>query len=780
MNPIIEPLVKFADRAGLELLVWSWQALVLLVCVWAGLKLFRVKTPSLRQQIWMIGMLAVLTLPLWPSLLPKPTLPQERPWKGAALSYAAELPRMVIVPAAEVRLPLNDYTARTAKKHWLSRILPGAFCIWIVGALIALLRSASGYRRLRRASRHGAPATAEELGIGLKIPRSVSLRLSAEVRSPVLLGLRHPVILLPEDLAEWTSVEEREAMIAHELAHVARLDHLTNLLPLALKVIFYFHPLVRYACRQFCLEREIACDDRVIDCGTDAATYAEILVKAAERSVKGRLDDLASQNLHQPAFFTSKQALERRIELVLNTDRVRVLVRGWRYLILPAVLIVALAWLLVPNRPATAQQLQKQLDNAAASVKDGSLKDLLSRYMTDTAAYDNLVNTVLSESDGQLREQALRRLVESPQEWATVALGEIYDKTVDLGLRSRLIGHLVQRRAMSKLIALAVEEPNDQLRQQAVQRLLEMEGDDSGDTLVDLYASVKDRAVRESIIRRFGQRADIDGLHSVGDIEDEMELRQLIVQQFEWVAANTSSADVRREALNQLQAIKLDTVKHSAEVEIIEKRKRFIETLSDISIKDGSNKEPQSLASVLLDVKPEASSKSRHADFGGTKCIACHIGKSPLLIISPHSDIKDENLWNDPAVVAQLLREDPNQKSIVIALLLETFDATIRRDIDFLGRALANEFQSFGPYSEVKNKEQIIDEVSYNTLKIDRSEIGDLSLSGEGNSMVANFTGTSFYQEEAKEKKKQYRYTILCLKLRGGWQIVSFHRSPVR
>src|SRR5262249_41110061 len=182
-----------------------------------------------------------------------------------------------------------------------------------------LLCSVRSYTRLRRASRHALPTTPAELGSALELPRSVSLSLSAGIRSPVLLGLRHPVILLPHDLVEWTTAEERNAMIAHELAHLARRDHFTNLVPLALNVIFFFHPLVRYACRQFCLEREMACDDRVIDHGADPGLYAESLVKAAERSVKGKLDDLASYGLHRPAFFTSKQALERRIEMILST-----------------------------------------------------------------------------------------------------------------------------------------------------------------------------------------------------------------------------------------------------------------------------------------------------------------------------------------------------------------------------------------------------------------------------------------------------------------------------
>jgi ketosteroid isomerase-like protein len=98
--------------------------------------------------------------------------------------------------------------------------------------------------------------------------------------------------------------------------------------------------------------------------------YAESLVKAAERSVKGKLDDLASYSFHQPAFFTSKQALERRVEMIMNTDRVRVLAQEWRYLILPAVLIFTLAVLLAPDRQATAQQLQKKIDEATTSVKE--------------------------------------------------------------------------------------------------------------------------------------------------------------------------------------------------------------------------------------------------------------------------------------------------------------------------------------------------------------------------------------------------------------------------
>jgi bla regulator protein blaR1 len=546
MNPLIESLLVFADQAALHLLVWSWQALVLLACIWAGLKLFRVKVPWLRQHIWMIGLLAVLTLPLWPRLLPGAASSQQQSWKESPLSYAAELPRLVIVPAGEARLPVVSYEAGSAapKRDWLSKILPGVFFLWLAGALFALLGSMRGYWRLRRASRQARPTTAEEMGIRLELPRSVSLSLSAEVRSPVLVGLWHPVILLPRDFAEWTSVEEREAMIAHELAHVAGFDHYTNLVPIALNVIFFFHPLVRYACRQFCVEREMACDDRVIDHGADAAMYAESLVKVAERSVKGKSDDLASYNLGQPAFFTSKQALERRIEMVLNTDRVRVLARGWRYLILPAVLIFMLTGLLIPGSPTTAQQLQKQLDDRAASFQK------------------------------------------------------------------------------------ALEDANAQAK------------------VTQRQASGKDRK---------------------GD-----------------------------------------------------------------------------------DPPPPPP-------------------PPPMHMRSPQS-------LNDSGIVRKTLRQYPNDRNIVLALLRETNDAAIRRDTDFFERVLADDYQGIALNGEVESKGQAIAEIKHQK-KITKVDMDELRLKGEGNSMIATLLHTVYYEDDGQEKSVQFRSTVNFLKRQGGWQIVGLHQT---
>ena len=64
-------------------------------------------------------------------------------------------------------------------------------------------------------------------------------------------------------------------MLEHELAHLQRHDHYVNCFQSWLRVLLFFHPLVRYACHKLRLERELACDERVLSSGLVPAAYAE-------------------------------------------------------------------------------------------------------------------------------------------------------------------------------------------------------------------------------------------------------------------------------------------------------------------------------------------------------------------------------------------------------------------------------------------------------------------------------------------------------------------------
>jgi uncharacterized protein (TIGR02246 family) len=348
MNALTNPFVTASAKATAWLLVWSWQAAVLLACVWAGLKICRVKSPALRHQVWLFALIAVASMPILSGVVQNLSLPQPN---NRALSYAVELPRIVVTnDAAPMVQNLRPTVSVKPSVKWPS-ILSLSFALWLAGALVFVAKATINgvrLRRLRAGARRASLADldCDECDCEALQNGDVGLALSDEIRSPMLLGVAPPMIVFPADVSAWTSPAERRAMLRHELAHVERRDHYVNLFQTVLGAVFFFHPLARYACRQLTMEREMACDDQVVGSGAEAEAYAESIIKAAERGIG------APCGAHQLALFPARHILERRIEMILNKDRTRVTARQWRYLALSAAMITVVSLLLISRHEA--------------------------------------------------------------------------------------------------------------------------------------------------------------------------------------------------------------------------------------------------------------------------------------------------------------------------------------------------------------------------------------------------------------------------------------------
>ncbi|HZF40761.1 MAG TPA: M56 family metallopeptidase, partial [Blastocatellia bacterium] len=346
MNALTNPFVTASAKGAAWLLLWSWQAAVLLACVWAGLKIFRVKSPALRHQVWLFALIAVAAMPALSGVVQSLPLPQPN---SRALSYAVELPRIVVTNDAASVVQNQSPAASVKSSTKKPIILSMSFVLWLAGVCVFVMKAAINGLRLRRL-RAGARCASladldcDECDCEALRAGKVSLALSDEIRSPILLGVASPMIVFPADIASWTSPTERCAMLRHELAHVERRDHYVNLFQTVLGAVFFFHPLARYACRQLSVEREMACDDHVVESGAEAETYAESIIKAAERSIG------ALSGAHQLALFSTRQILERRIEMIMNKDRMRVFAHQWRYLVLFGAMIAAVSVLLISSR----------------------------------------------------------------------------------------------------------------------------------------------------------------------------------------------------------------------------------------------------------------------------------------------------------------------------------------------------------------------------------------------------------------------------------------------
>jgi bla regulator protein blaR1 len=113
----------------------------------------------------------------------------------------------------------------------------------------------------------------------LRVPLPIRLRCCDEAMEPALRGIWRPTITVPRGLSEKLTQAEFDSVILHELAHARRFDNLTNVFIHALVCLFWFHPLLWLVERRLNVERERACDETVVACGTTPDIYASGILK---------------------------------------------------------------------------------------------------------------------------------------------------------------------------------------------------------------------------------------------------------------------------------------------------------------------------------------------------------------------------------------------------------------------------------------------------------------------------------------------------------------------
>lgn len=99
------------------------------------------------------------------------------------------------------------------------------------------------------------------------------------ISTPFILGIIRPKILLPSTLAE----EEKKYVIAHEKAHLKRLDHLWKPLGFILLAFHWFNPIMWISYILFCRDIELACDESVIKAmnSNDKRAYTTALLNCS-------------------------------------------------------------------------------------------------------------------------------------------------------------------------------------------------------------------------------------------------------------------------------------------------------------------------------------------------------------------------------------------------------------------------------------------------------------------------------------------------------------------
>ena len=154
-----------------------------------------------------------------------------------------------------------------------------------------------------------------ECAHSMGVRREVRLLRSREQSMPMTFGIRRPSILIPAMADTWTG-DRRRAVILHELAHIARRDCLTQTVAFLACALYWFHPAVWWVARRLRIERELACDDRVIEAGTQPCEYAGHLLEIAYSFGDHRVSAMAV-SMARP------QQLESRMLAALDDGRNR-------------------------------------------------------------------------------------------------------------------------------------------------------------------------------------------------------------------------------------------------------------------------------------------------------------------------------------------------------------------------------------------------------------------------------------------------------------------------
>ena len=173
--------------------------------------------------------------------------------------------------------------------NWLEANHTMLVVLWLLGFGFFLLRLIGGLWQVQMLKRHGIVVPSQDwqekfdsLRKSLGLRGNVRLFESNRVNMPMAMGWLKPVVLLPIGMVNQLTPSEVEAVLAHELAHIARRDWVFNLIQAFIESLFYYHPAVWWISSVIRRERENSCDDAALQTTGNPMAFAKALVQVQE------------------------------------------------------------------------------------------------------------------------------------------------------------------------------------------------------------------------------------------------------------------------------------------------------------------------------------------------------------------------------------------------------------------------------------------------------------------------------------------------------------------
>ncbi len=315
-----------------------WQIPLLFVAAWVVARIARRSGPRAEHRIWLGALLLQIALPAC-------NLRTAAVWRA----LHSLLPARGDAGIAGVQVFFGPATAQAGPLRLPFALEAGILLAWACLTLYFAARLAWGLVETRRLARAATPLALTEQAAERWnrhcerfeiIAPPPQIAVSSRAVGPVAIGLRRGMVLVPPQLVDTVSPDDLNAVLAHELAHIARHDFAKNLLYTLLSLPVAWHPLLWRTRACLAESRELLCDDAAAEAVAGRRQYAQSLLRLA--SIFAGQPRVATLHAIGILDFNSGiTALERRV-MILTRKHIPIST-GRRVLIAAACSILALA-----------------------------------------------------------------------------------------------------------------------------------------------------------------------------------------------------------------------------------------------------------------------------------------------------------------------------------------------------------------------------------------------------------------------------------------------------
>ena len=275
------------DAIGWAVVHSLWQGLLIGGVVLLFLHAYRTRSASLQHTTAFLGLLAMLFAFAATTTLMLVEGTDTTPHVVASTTTSDTLATSDSATGmTRVERDTAASSAASAADNRALAWLPGLITwIWLAGVGLMTIRLSGQWcwsRRIRSRDTQPVDATWQSIFESLKarcgVDDRVRLLVSRAIDSPMAVGWLHPMILVPASAFTALDPDQLRTILVHELHHLARRDHLLNMVQAVIEVVLFFHPVAWWLSRQVRIEREFRCDDATLEVTDSPRSLAEALL----------------------------------------------------------------------------------------------------------------------------------------------------------------------------------------------------------------------------------------------------------------------------------------------------------------------------------------------------------------------------------------------------------------------------------------------------------------------------------------------------------------------